>query len=257
MHDVTFKRRSTTAAPLRRCDTIRLSMLGPTLPAQKTSLQEENEGKQKSSRPASEQEHPPEKKRRVAEPSGSGTQNDTDDNTAGDQQGSSATEPADDAAAVKAEGRRSDQEATEHSERQRRFMQAQWWYYRDAQQTVQGPFYPGQMRRASRSFTATPPLTECSFHHREWVLGGWIPENQPCAPSYQGEVPQEMSPINELFDSPVVDNCFLVAPGIANFPPADLQEEPAKKEMSREELVKSLMANRDKSLPSQNGLGMN
>jgi len=44
------------------------------------------------------------------------------------------------------------QEPREHSERQKRFMQAPLWYYRDGMGNVQGPFYPGQMR--------------------DWVLGG-------------------------------------------------------------------------------------
>ena len=130
-------------------------------------------------------------------------------------------------------------EKLEPSARQKRFMSAQWWYYRDTFNQLQGPFYPGQMR--------------------DWLLGGWIPVSIPCAPSFHGEVPQEMLPIEKSFDAPVLENAFLAGPGVALYPPADIvEEEPEKKkEMTREELVRQLMTGRDSSLPSQNGLGMN
>ena len=61
----------------------------------------------------------------------------------------------------------------------------------------------------------------------------------------------------ELFN--LVDCAFLrIGPGIADYPPVEeAVVEETKKEMTREELVKMLTSNRDTSLPSQNGLGMN
>jgi len=74
------------------------------------------------------------------------------------------------------------------SKQQQRMMSAQWWYYRDAQGNLQGPFYPGQMR--------------------EWFLGGWLPETQQVAPSFQGEVPQSFVAISSAFDKPTKETAF-------------------------------------------------
>merc|ERR1740115_545512 len=57
--------------------------------------------------------------------------------------------------------------------------QAQYWYYRDRSEQLQGPFYPADMR--------------------EWFHAGHFDAAQLVAPSYRGEVPQEFETIAKLF----------------------------------------------------------
>lgn len=104
--------------------------------------------------------------------------------------------------------------------------QAQWWYYHGALQTPQGPFYPGQMR--------------------DWFTQGYFTQDHPVAPSFQGEMPQNYSRIVEAFPHPVYETAFVPGPGIANYPPEEQFVE-VKKEVTKEELVRSLM----KATPGQ------
>jgi len=98
--------------------------------------------------------------------------------------------------------------------------QAQWWYYQDALKSPQGPFYPGQMR--------------------DWFTQGYFSQDHPVAPSFQGEMPQIYARIVEAFPHPVYETAFVPGGNIANYPPEEQVIE-VKREVTKEELIKSLM----------------
>jgi len=97
---------------------------------------------------------------------------------------------------------------------------AQWWYYKDQMYTPQGPFYPGQLR--------------------DWFLQGYFHENTEVAPSFQGEMPQQYARVVEAFKAPIHETAFVPGAGIANYPPEEQVVE-VKKEITKEELARSLM----------------
>jgi len=94
---------------------------------------------------------------------------------------------------------------------------AQFWYYKDSEKKMQGPFYPGQMK--------------------QWFDGGFLPASLSVGPSLHGEVPTELHPIGALFEQPLSEKAFKAGPGIAHFPP---EEEPEKPEVTREQLLEEL-----------------
>ncbi len=61
-------------------------------------------------------------------------------------------------------------------------MYAQLWYYEDRANRQQGPFPSAEMR--------------------SWFVNGMIPPSTPVAPSYYGEVPSQMWPVNKLWARP-------------------------------------------------------
>lgn len=54
-------------------------------------------------------------------------------------------------------------------------------------------------------------------------------------------MPQDYARIVEAFAHPVYETAFVPGPGIPNYPPEELAPEEVKKEVSREELINSLM----------------
>jgi len=107
---------------------------------------------------------------------------------------------------------------------------AQWWYYQDQnfQRTMnpQGPYYPGQMR--------------------DWFTQGYFTENLMIAPSFQGEMPQKYARIIEAFKYPLYEHAFVPGDSIANYPP-EQEVQVIKKEVTKEELIRTLM----RSTPGQ------
>jgi len=97
---------------------------------------------------------------------------------------------------------------------------AQYWYYRDQMFTPQGPFYPGQLR--------------------DWFSQGYFNENTEVAPSFQGEMPQKYARVVEAFKHPLSETAFVPGEGIANYPPEEQVQE-VKKEVTKEQLIRSLM----------------
>jgi hypothetical protein len=76
---------------------------------------------------------------------------------------------------------------------------AQFWYYVDGQGTLQGPFYPGQMK--------------------DWFVQKLLPPTLKVGMSLSGEVPTAFHTIEALFEEPLPETSFVAGPGIANMPP--------------------------------------
>jgi len=98
---------------------------------------------------------------------------------------------------------------------------SQWWYYLDnASQSMQGPYYPGQMR--------------------DWFQQGYFTLQTLVAPSFQGEMPQRYAQIGQVFPNAEAEAVFLPGEGVALYPPEEIvTEEP--KEITQEEVIQSLM----------------
>lgn len=98
-----------------------------------------------------------------------------------------------------------------------RLPKVQFWYYKDTEDNMQGPFYPGQMKG--------------------WLTDGFFTGTLKVGPNGpNGEVPTEFYTINSLFDKPLQHHAFNPGPGIPNMAPGM----EVKKPQSREELVKEL-----------------
>jgi len=99
-----------------------------------------------------------------------------------------------------------------------RLPKVQFWYYKDTEDNMQGPFYPGQMKG--------------------WLTDGFFTGTLKVGPNGpNGEVPTEFYTINSLFDKPLQHHAFNPGPGIPNMAPGVME---VKKPQSREELVKEL-----------------
>jgi len=114
-----------------------------------------------------------------------------------------------------------DKETLERPAWAEKVLQVQWWYYKDTHGVPQGPHYPGQMRG--------------------WYTGGYFKSTLEVAPSFQGEVPQDYTPIFMVFEEPIDETAFIPGPGIANFAPTVDEPIEQKGEISRDALIKSIM----------------
>lgn len=143
------------------------------------------------------------------------------------EEGSAPGESQPEEALVPVKSKMAAQEEPDRAQEQRakkakKTKKAQYWYYNDLQGgQLQGPFYPGQMS--------------------QWLAGGFFPTTLPVAPSFHGEVPQEVVPIHELFDAPLSETAFVPGPGIANMPPEEQAAPEPEKEYTKADVERMLM----------------
>jgi len=104
---------------------------------------------------------------------------------------------------------------------------AQFWYYKDTYNQLQGPFYPGELH--------------------DWFAAKHFLPSQMVAPSFQGEVPQDFYRIEQLFD---LDAAFHCDSDVAWKPPEE--PPPPEPELSDAELQQML---KDRLLNTNNRNG--
>merc|ERR1712086_623452 len=104
---------------------------------------------------------------------------------------------------------------------------AQFWYYKDTYNQLQGPFYPGELH--------------------DWFAAKHFLPSQMMAPSFQGEVPQDFYRIEQLFD---LDAAFHCDSDVAWKPPEE--PPPPEPELSDAELQQML---KDRLLNTNNRNG--
>jgi len=91
-------------------------------------------------------------------------------------------------------------------------------------------------------------LLRCHFHVSVLFLSfcdrdlfcRYFNENTEVAPSFQGEMPQKYARVVEAFKHPLSETAFVPGEGIANYPPEEQVQE-VKKEVTKEQLIRSLM----------------